>query len=149
MHSAIRHSIGRAWPVLIITVLEAGLAISFGGCARSQQAADTSSASQSPLSSPTPYSTLERVGKYAIRCSGYVVPGAPHPKDPPPLSYRADDVGKPGVPSLNIGEVATLRSIQRDVRPRDLRFVFLTSGGPRSTPIGFIVFDAVDGPCAE
>lgn len=98
----------------------------------------------------TPYSTLEHVGKYAIRCSGYVVPGVPRPMKPSPLSYSAADVGKPGVPRLTKDQMASLKLIQRTQRPKHLRFVFLSeSAGPGPVPNDFIIFDAEAGPCAD
>jgi hypothetical protein len=126
--------------VLIACWVACAFATCLGACSKPQQPLHATPPDQPVQVSPTPYSTLEHVGKYAIRCSGYVVPGVPRPYESPPLSYSADDVGKPGVPHLTTAQMASLRSIERELRPGHLRFVFLGD---------FIVFDADAGPCAD
>ena len=55
------------------------------------------------------------------------------------MSYRADDVGRPGVPRLTDDQRRVLAKIRRYLHSKTLRFAFV--GG------SMIVFDARYGPC--
>ncbi len=90
-----------------------------------------------------------RVGP-GVTCTPWSPPGAPRNTLPTPVSYRASDLGKVGVPVLDVKSRAVLRRISRAHRSRTLRFAYLFS--PRKaagTRERFIVFDATDGPRAE
>lgn len=83
---------------------------------------------------------------YGIGCLGNVPPGTVPDPQTPPQSYRLADVGRPGVPALSPAErrlVARIECYTKD-RPK-LRFARVEA----STANGFIVFDALDGPCNE
>ena len=56
-----------------------------------------------------------------------------------PVSYRAADLGKAGVPTPKPRDVQMLRSIEHYVHSPTLRFVYSAQK--------FIVYDAIDGPC--
>ncbi|HEX3468163.1 MAG TPA: hypothetical protein VHT05_08815 [Candidatus Elarobacter sp.] len=82
--------------------------------------------------------------RYGIGCMGNVPPGTTPNPEPPPQSYSANDVGKPGFPALSADDAATLRRIRRYVHSRTLRIAWL---GPSQPNREFIVFDAPDGGC--
>ena len=77
------------------------------------------------------------VGRYGIGCRTYQKPNIVGPP-----SYRANDVGRPGVPPLSQSQRRMLHSIQRYVHSRTLRFAFLDNS---FSP--FVIFDAEFGPC--
>lgn len=84
--------------------------------------------------------------RYGIGCLGNVPPGeTPNPR-PPPESYRAADIGKPGFPTLTADEAALVTRVRRHVRSSALRIAWVDGGQP---PGGkeFIIFNAVEGPC--
>jgi hypothetical protein len=84
-----------------------------------------------------------------ITCRPRSAPGAPRNTLPTPVSYRASDLGKRGVPVLDKRSGAELRRIEHEHRSRTLRFAYLFLPGKRAATRGeFIIFDAVDGPCA-
>lgn len=55
-------------------------------------------------------------------------------------SYLVRDLGKPGVPGVNVKDIRMLRAIRKYIHASTLRFAYV--GGE------FIVFDAAQGPCA-
>lgn len=86
------------------------------------------------------WSCFQYVGKYGVRCSGYVAPGETPNAVPAPASYSVRDIGRPGVPALSTDEQRTVLTIERRIRSRALRFTNLPE---------FVVFDATSGPCAD
>lgn len=78
--------------------------------------------------------------RYGVGCLGNVPPGTTPRSDPPPQSYPASAVGKPGFPALAPSERSMLRRIQRYVHSKTLRLAWVGNHE-------FIVFDALDGPC--
>lgn len=80
--------------------------------------------------------------RYGIGCMGNVPPGTTPNPEPPPQSYAAADVGKPGFPVLSRDELATLRRIERYIASKALRIAWVGRDGTQ-----LIVFDATDGPC--
>lgn len=70
----------------------------------------------------------------------------PHPLSA--ISYNAQDIGKPGVPTLTTDQLAMLRRIQQYVHSNTIRFILDTSH-PNPLVHGFAIFDATDGPCAD
>lgn len=94
------------------------------------------------------WSCYQFVGKYGVRCSGYVAPGqTPNPLPAPP-SYPVRDIGRPGVPRLDATDIKTIAAIARRRHSPTLRFVILRTGGGAASP-GLVVFDAVSGPCDD
>lgn len=90
-----------------------------------------------------------RVGA-GVTCTPWAPRGKPRNTLPTPVSYRASDVGKAGVPVLDKNSRAVLRRIARTHRSRTLRFAYIFSPGKTAgSRERFIVFDATDGPCAE
>lgn len=69
----------------------------------------------------------------------------PHPISA--ISYNAQDIGKPGVPTLTADQLAMVRRIQHYVHSGTIRFILDTSY--RQVVDGLAVFDATDGPCAD
>ncbi len=82
----------------------------------------------------------------SIAHSGAGVQCVPYGKTEPqgPRSYLVSDLGNPGVPDLSRSELNTLRSIQRYVHSRLLRFAFVGQYGGE-----FIIFNAKLGPCLD
>lgn len=75
---------------------------------------------------------------------GDISPGTTPDPSPPPQSYRIADIGKPGFPKLAPDELAMVRRIQRYIHSSTLRIAWVVQS---TTPNGFIVFNATDGPC--
>src|ERR1700737_7750 len=89
-----------------------------------------------------------RVGA-GVTCTPWSLPGAPRNTLPTPVSYLVSDLGKPGVPLLDIRSRADLRRIERSHDSRTLRFSFLFLPGKQAEARReFIIFDADQGPCA-
>ncbi len=113
-------------------------------CARTTT--EQSGSTPTPINSvdvgPTP--SVEHIGR-GVRC---IPPGTVyallHPL--PPLSYAADDIGKPGVPALLHGERRMLTRIEHYVHSSTLRIAWIQSGG--SPGRHFIVYDANRDLCA-
>lgn len=82
--------------------------------------------------------------KYGVGCLGNVPPGSMPNQEPPPQSYSAEDIGKPGMRQLTAGEASMLQRIRHYVHSKTLRVAWVDGA---TTPGGFIVFDATDGPC--
>ena len=80
--------------------------------------------------------------KYGIGCMGNVPPGSSINPKPPPQSYRLTDIGRPGFPALTPAEATLTKRVAHFVRSKTLRIAWL------GIDEEFIVFDAVDGPCA-
>jgi len=59
---------------------------------------------------------------------------------PGQYSYRLDEIGLQGVPKLRPSQIAQAKAMERKRKSKTLRFAILRDEG-------FIVFDAVDGPC--
>ena len=89
-----------------------------------------------------------RVGA-GVTCTPWSPPGAPRNTVPTPVSYRASDIGKTGVPILDEKSRSALRRITQKHRSRALRFAYLFSPLKPAGTRRFIVFDATEGPCAE
>ncbi|HEY4442120.1 MAG TPA: hypothetical protein VGN14_16800 [Candidatus Elarobacter sp.] len=83
--------------------------------------------------------------RYGIGCMENVPPGSRPNPEPPPQSYAAADIGKPGFPRLTREELARVRALQRFSRAQHLRIAWVR--GERPGFKEFIVFDATDGPC--
>ena len=83
-----------------------------------------------------------------IQCTPY---GETHAAGP--RSFSIGSIGKAGVPPLNLVELAIVRTIERFVRSKTLRFVFVPWPEPHrklTRPgLEFVVFDARGGPCAD
>jgi hypothetical protein len=62
----------------------------------------------------------------------------------PPQSYRIQDVGRPGFPTLTSKEAALVKRVRHFVASETLRIAWIDYA---TTPKGFIIFDALDGPC--
>src|ERR1700761_2069138 len=56
------------------------------------------------------WSCLQRVGKYAVRCSGYHQPGTAMTAQATPLIYQVSDLGKRGVPRLDVAELRQINA---------------------------------------
>lgn len=82
--------------------------------------------------------------QYGIGCMSYVRPGAEMPKELPPQSYLAADMGRPGFPKLTARERSTVRRFATHANAKTLRIAWVAA---ISGEHGFIVFDAYDGPC--
>lgn len=81
---------------------------------------------------------------YGIGCLGNVPPGSVPDPHTPPESFRLADVGRRGVPALSPAERRLVARIERYTADRPtLRFARVDA----TTANGFIVFDALDGPC--
>jgi hypothetical protein len=94
----------------------------------------------------TPY-VLTR-SQYGVGCLGNVGPGGTPNPQPPPESYAAADIGKPGFPELAPPELDAVRRIERYVHSKTLRIAWLAPPNQRVNA-EFIVFDATDGPCLD
>jgi hypothetical protein len=77
-----------------------------------------------------------QISPYGIGCRTYQAPN-----DVGPPSYSVADIGKPEVPALTTEQIALVRRIQHSIASNTLRFAFVSQWG-------FIVFDAVQGPCS-
>jgi len=64
---------------------------------------------------------------------------------PGQYNYSISEINAPGVPKLSDEELAEIRSIQKHMTSRTLRFAVLHYQGKRE----FIVFDAWNGPCSD
>jgi hypothetical protein len=82
--------------------------------------------------------------RYGIGCLGNVAPGTTPNPERPPQSYRVQDVGRPGFPALTLNEAALIKRVKRYVKSDTLRIARVDWA---TTPRGFIIFDASDGPC--
>jgi hypothetical protein len=82
---------------------------------------------------------VRRRSRYGIGCLGNVPPRSTPNPHPPPLIYRARDVGKVGFPALTTSERTTLRRLERSHNADALRLVWL-DGGPDQRG-DFIVFE--------
>lgn len=82
--------------------------------------------------------------RYGIGCLGNVPPGTIADPRPPPQSYNVSDIGKRGFPALKAREATLIKRIHHYVRSATLRIAWVDDA---TTPRGFIVFNAVHGPC--
>jgi hypothetical protein len=78
-----------------------------------------------------------QISPYGIGCRTYQAPN-----DVGPPSYSVADIGKPGVPTLSTEQLALIRRIRHYIASNTLRFAFVSQWG-------FVVFDAVQGPCPD
>lgn len=58
-----------------------------------------------------------------------------------PPSYRASDLGKPGVPKVTGKNLVTLEKLERTASSPTLRFAYVDGE--------FIIYDAFNGPCSR
>jgi hypothetical protein len=82
--------------------------------------------------------------RYGIGCLGDVSPGATPNPERPPQSYRVKDIGRPSFPTLTSEEAALVKRVTHYVTSDTLRIAWVDRA---TTPKGFIIFDASDGPC--
>lgn len=83
--------------------------------------------------------------RYGIGCMGNVSPGSVMSPKPPPESYAVGDIAKPNFPKLSASEAGTVARIGRYVHSKALRIAWVSH--THAGEGGFIVFDALDGPC--
>jgi len=93
------------------------------------------------------WSCFQYVGKYGVRCSGYVAPGQTPNRVLAPPSYSVRGIGRPGVPVLDAVDLQTVSTIARRTGSRTLRFVVLSYPRHTTSLPPLVVFDATDGPC--
>jgi hypothetical protein len=82
--------------------------------------------------------------RFGIGCFGDVSPGTTPNPERPPQSYRVKDVGRPSFPTLTSEEAALVKRVTHYVTSDTLRIAWVDRA---TTPKGFIIFDASDGPC--
>jgi hypothetical protein len=84
-------------------------------------------------------------GRPGVRCSGAFGASAPNPPTrPAPTNYSISELGKPGVPLLDVSDMQLLRRIEKSTRAKSLRYAYLVP--PAS---GLVIYDATRGPCAD
>jgi hypothetical protein len=117
----------------------------FCGCSGSHPAPHLS-VSASTLSAETSYpnQSVASTPRHGIRCTAWgQYPG------PGQYNYSYLELGAPDVPKLSPHEVGELKSIEKRTKSKTIRFTILQLRERLGVLRQFIIFDAVDGPCAD
>jgi hypothetical protein len=83
-----------------------------------------------------------RVGEHGIACRLWSTHGS---RGLGPPSYRVQDIGKSGVPTLNHAQLGLINEIERYVKSTTLWFA-LTPDPDHDADTQFIIFDTATGP---
>jgi hypothetical protein len=81
--------------------------------------------------------------RHGIRCTAW----GQHP-GPGQYSYSFLELGAPDVPKLSLHEADEIKSIEKRTKSKTIRFTILQLRERLGVLRQFIIFDAVDGPCA-